>query len=51
MELVVVGVGLAMDSFAAAVCHVLCLKKFKISYGLLVALVFGFSQGAMLVMG
>ncbi len=51
MELVVVGVGLAMDAFAAAVCRGLCMKRFNLSHGLVIALCFGFFQGAMPVVG
>lgn len=52
VELVLIGVGLAMDAFAVSICKGLSMKK-KINYkkALIVALYFGLFQGGMPLIG
>ena len=52
VELVLIGVGLAMDAFAVSICKGLSMKK-KINYkkALIIALYFGLFQGGMPLIG
>ena len=52
VELILIGVGLAMDAFAVSICKGLSMKK-KINYkkALIVALYFGLFQGGMPLIG
>jgi len=51
LELLLVGIGLSMDAFAAAVCKGLCMKKVYIKNSLIIGLLFGGFQGLMPLIG
>lgn len=51
VEILLIGISLAADAFAVAVCKGLSLKKFSIKKGLIVGLYFGIFQGLMPVIG
>ncbi len=50
-ELLTIGVGLAMDAFAVAICKGLSMKKMSIKKGCIVGGYFGFFQGMMPAIG
>ena len=43
-ELVMIGIGLAMDAFAVSICKGLSMKKFNLKICFMIALYFGFFQ-------
>ncbi len=51
VELMLIGLGLAMDAFAVAVCKGLNMKKINKKHAVLIALTFGFFQGFMPFLG
>lgn len=51
IEILLIGIGLAMDAFAVAVCKGLSMKKFAWKKGVIVGLYFGIFQGGMPVIG
>lgn len=51
IELFLIGVGLAMDSFAVSICKGLSMKKFNLKNALIIAFYFGFFQALMPVIG
>lgn len=51
IELVLIGVGLAMDAFAVSVCKGLSMKKVKARHAVVIALFFGGFQALMPVVG
>lgn len=51
LEIVLVSVGLAMDSFAVSICKGLSMKNFDIKNGLIIGLYFGLFQGLMPLIG
>lgn len=51
VELLMIGIGLSMDAFAAAVCKGLCMKRFKYKNGFVIALFFGGFQAFMPFVG
>lgn len=51
LEIVLVSVGLAMDSFAVSICKGLSIKRFDIKKGLIIGLYFGLFQGLMPLIG
>lgn len=51
VELLLIGIGLAMDAFAVSVCKGLSLKKLSIKKALIVGIYFGLFQGGMPVIG
>lgn len=51
LELITIGVGLAMDAFAVSVCKGLSMKKLTVSKATKVGLYFGFFQGFMPFIG
>lgn len=51
IELLMVGFGLSMDAFAAAVCKGLCMKKFRNKNAAIIALFFGGFQALMPLAG
>lgn len=50
-EVFLIGVGLSMDAFAAAVCKGLSMRKFKLNNALVIAVFFGGFQAAMPLLG
>ena len=50
-ELIVMGIGLGMDSFAVSTCKGLAIKKLKVSHSLKLGFSFGFFQALMTVIG
>ena len=50
-SIVLIAVGLAMDSFAVATCKGICTRKFHFFYTLRIALLFGLFQGIMPLIG
>lgn len=50
-EVFLIGAGLSMDAFAAAVCKGLAMRKFRLSKALVIALFFGGFQAAMPLAG
>lgn len=50
-EILLIGVGLAMDAFAVAVCKGMTMKSVKIRYAVLIAVLFGGFQAAMPFVG
>ena len=50
-EILLIGIGLAMDAFAVAVCKGLSMKKFDTKKALIIGLYFGIFQGGMPVLG
>ncbi len=50
-EIVLFGIGLAMDAFAVSVCKGLCMKKINYRYASLIAVFFGFFQALMPFLG
>lgn len=51
LEIIVIGLGLAMDSFAVSVCKGLSMKKLNWKHALIIATYFGIFQGGMPVIG
>ena len=51
IEIVLFGIGLAMDAFAVSVCKGLCMKKINYSHALVIALFFGGFQALMPYIG
>ena len=51
ISILLIGVGLAMDAFAVAVCKGLSMKKLEIKKAVIIALYFGVFQGGMPVIG
>lgn len=51
IEVLMVGFGLSMDAFAAAVCKGLCMKKFRNKNAAIIALFFGGFQALMPLLG
>ena len=51
IELFLIGVGLAMDSFAVSICKGLSMKKFNLKNALIIAFYFGFFQALMPLIG
>ncbi len=51
IEIILVGIGLAMDAFAVAVCKGLSMKEFKLNKCLIIAGYFGIFQGLMPIIG
>lgn len=51
LEIILIGIGLAMDAFAVAVCKGLSMKKLDWKKGMIVALYFGIFQALMPVIG
>ena len=51
VELLLIAVGLSMDAFAVSICKGLCMKKVNVRVAVVLALFFGFFQGAMPVIG
>ena len=51
IEIVLMGVGLAMDAFAVAVCKGLAMRKVNMRQCFLIALFFGGFQGLMPLLG
>ena len=51
IEIFLVGISLAMDAFAVAVCKGLSLKKINIKNSLIIGIYFGFFQGLMPIVG
>ena len=51
IEILLVGVSLAADAFAVAVCKGLSMKKYEVKKGLIIGLYFGIFQGLMPVIG
>lgn len=51
IEIFLVGISLAMDAFAVAVCKGLSLKKINIKNSLIIGTYFGFFQGIMPIIG
>ena len=50
-EIVVIGIGLAMDAFAVSVCKGLSMKKLDWKKAIIIALYFGIFQALMPVFG
>lgn len=51
IEILLIGISLAADAFAVAVCKGLSLKKFDIKKGFIVGIYFGIFQGLMPIIG
>lgn len=51
IEIVLIGVSLAMDAFAVAICKGLSMKKFELRKSIIVGVYFGFFQGLMPIIG
>ena len=51
IEILLTGLGLAMDAFAVAVCKGLSMKKYDYKKGVIIGLYFGIFQGLMPVIG
>ena len=51
LEIALIGIGLAMDAFAVAICKGLSMKKIDWKKALIIALYFGFFQAIMPVIG
>ena len=51
LEISVIGLGLAMDAFAVAVCKGLSMKKLDLKKAIIIALYFGFFQAIMPLIG
>lgn len=51
IEIIITGVGLAMDAFAVSICKGLSVKKFDVKKGLIVGLYFGIFQALMPLIG
>lgn len=51
LEIILVGVGLAMDASAASICKGLKIKKLNFKYALVIGLYFGIFQGLMPLLG
>lgn len=51
ISIIVIAIGLAMDCFAVSISKGVCSKKFHTRYALRMALLFGFFQGAMPLLG
>lgn len=50
-EIILIGIGLAMDAFAASICKGLSMKKLNMKHGLVIALYFGGFQFLMPLIG
>ena len=50
-EIIVIGVGLAMDAFAVSVCKGLSMKKIEWKKAIIIALHFGIFQAVMPILG
>ena len=51
IEIIFIGIGLAMDAFAVSVCKGLSMKKFDLKIGIIIALYFGAFQAIMPLIG
>ena len=51
LEIILIGVGLAMDAFAVSICKGLTMKKFNIKKGIIIASYFGIFQACMPLLG
>lgn len=51
LEIILIGIGLAMDAFAASICKGLSMKKLNIRHMLIIALYFGGFQALMPLIG
>ena len=51
LEIILIGIGLAMDAFAVSVCKGLSMQKMSIKKALIIALYFGGFQALMPVIG
>ena len=51
LEIFLIGVGLAMDAFAVAVCKGLSMKQIKMNKSIIVGGYFGIFQGLMPIIG
>lgn len=51
MEIILVGIGLAMDAFSASLVKGLCLVKDKLKYAIIIGLFFGTAQAVMFIIG
>ena len=51
LEIFLIGVGLAMDAFAVAICKGLAMDRIKIKNALIIGAYFGLFQGAMPIIG
>ena len=51
IEILLTGLGLAMDAFAVALCKGLSMKKFDKKKGIIIGLYFGIFQGMMPLIG
>lgn len=51
LEIVLVGVGLAMDAFAVSICKGLSMKKFELKKAIIIGLYFGIFQALMPALG
>lgn len=51
IEIILIGIGLAMDAFAVAICNGIRIKNIKIWQSLFIALTFGLFQGIMPTIG
>ena len=51
LEIILIGIGLAMDAFAVSICKGLSMKKMNWKKAIIVGLYFGFFQGLMPVIG
>lgn len=51
LEIILVGIGLAMDAFAVSICKGLSMKKMNWKNAIIIALYFGFFQALMPVIG
>ena len=51
LTILLIAVGLSMDSFAVSISRGICTKQLKITQALLLAVIFGFFQGFMPLIG
>ena len=51
LEIFLIGVGLAMDAFAVAICKGLAMDRIKVKNALIIGAYFGLFQGAMPIIG
>lgn len=51
LEILIIGIGLAMDAFAVSICKGLSMKKISIKKTVIIALYFGIFQGLMPLIG
>lgn len=50
-EIIILGIGLAMDAFAVSVCKGLSMKKFNLKNAIIIGLYFGVFQALMPIIG